>query len=59
MYELGEIIETKKPHVCGSKKWEVIRIGADIKLKCCECSRIIMLSKVELDKKIKVSNKKI
>lgn len=53
MYSLGEIIETKKPHVCGCNKWEVIRIGADIKIKCNNCARIVMMSKVELDKKIK------
>lgn len=55
MYALGEIIETKKSHVCGNNKWEVIRIGADIKIKCLGCNRIVMMSKVELDKKIKPS----
>lgn len=58
MYALGEIIETKKSHVCGNNKWEVIRIGADIKIKCLGCNRIVMMSKVELDKKIKPSKLK-
>lgn len=53
MYELGQIIKTKKPHVCKSSEWEVIRVGADIKIKCVGCGRIIMISRVELDKKIK------
>ena len=52
-YEIGQIIETKKKHVCGSKEWKVIRTGADIKLECVGCSRVIMISKYELDKKIK------
>ena len=56
MYALGEIIETKKPHVCGSNRWEVIRIGADIKIKCQGCERIVMMSKVELDRKVKKAN---
>ena len=54
MYKLDEIIETKKPHVCKSNKWKVIRIGADIKLECVGCGRIIMIPKRELDKKVKM-----
>lgn len=53
MYQLDQLIETKKPHVCGNNVWKVIRIGADLKLECVKCKRIIMLSKVELDKKVK------
>lgn len=53
MYTLGEIITTKKNHVCGSNEWKVIRTGADIKLECQGCKRVIMLATYELDKKIK------
>jgi hypothetical protein len=53
MYTLGEIIKTKKPHVCGSDEWKVIRTGADIKLECQGCKRIIMLATYELVKRIK------
>lgn len=53
MYTLNEIIKTKKPHVCGSDTWRIIRIGADIKLECCGCKREIMLASFELDKRIK------
>ena len=52
MYTLGEIIKTKKPHVCGNNEWKVIRVGADIKLQCIKCERIIMLSSYELDKRL-------
>lgn len=52
MYEIGQIIKTKKTHVCGSSQWEVLRTGADIKIKCVGCDRIIMMSKNELDKKV-------
>lgn len=55
MYTLNEIIKTKKVHVCGSNEWKIIRTGADYKLECCGCGRIIMMSKFELDKKIKLS----
>ena len=53
MYTLGEIIKTKKAHVCGNNEWKVIRVGADIKLQCIKCERIIMLSSYELDKRLK------
>jgi hypothetical protein len=55
MYELNQIVKTKKSHVCGSNDWKVIRIGADLKLECCGCKRVILMSKSELDKKIKSS----
>ena len=48
MYVLDQIVKTKKTHVCGSN---------DLKLECLGCRRIIMMSKTELDKKIKLSNK--
>ncbi len=52
LYKLGDVVITKKPHVCGSKTWEVLRIGVDIKLKCQGCGREIMMMKHELDKRI-------
>lgn len=42
-FNLGDIIEMKKQHPCGNFNFEVIRLGADIKIKCTECGRIIML----------------
>ena len=56
IYKMDEIVITKKPHVCGSNEWKVIRTGADIKLECQGCKRVIMLSTFELDKRVK--NKK-
>ena len=53
MFSLGNIIKTKKPHVCGCNEWKVVRTGADIKLECVEWKRIIMMPRFELEKKIK------
>lgn len=53
IYKLDDLVETKKSHVCGNKIWRVIRTGADIKLECLGCKRVILLAKNELDKKIK------
>ena len=52
-FKLGDIVEMKKTHPCGSNKWEVIRIGADIKIKCIGCGRIVMLSRSKFEKSMK------
>jgi len=51
-YKIDDNILTKKPHVCGSNSWTVIRTGIEIKIKCNGCGREIMLLKIELDKKV-------
>ena len=43
----------KKQHPCGENKWEVVRVGADIKIKCLGCSHVVMIPRVEFNKKIK------
>ena len=50
-FELHDIVRMKKGHPCGSFDWEIIRTGADIKLKCQGCARIVMLSRQEFIKK--------
>ena len=52
-FELGDIVEMKKQHPCGSSRFEVIRLGADIKIKCTGCSRIIMLPRSKFQKDAK------
>lgn len=52
MYKVNEYIYTKKQHVCGSDKWQVLRVGIEIRLKCYKCGREIMIMKKELDKKV-------
>ncbi|MHC1719102.1 MAG: DUF951 domain-containing protein [Clostridiaceae bacterium] len=52
-FDLGDIVELKKTHPCGSKQWEIIRIGADIKIKCTVCSRLVMLPRSKFEKDVK------
>ncbi|GAB6168760.1 DUF951 domain-containing protein [Clostridium carnis] len=52
-FELGDIVEMKKQHPCGNKNFEVIRVGADIKIKCTECGRIIMIPRSKFQKDAK------
>ncbi len=49
-YEIGDIIISKKPHACKGREWEIVRTGADYKLKCTTCNRAIFLLPDELDK---------
>lgn len=44
---LKDVVEMRKTHPCGSKEWTVTRIGADIKMKCSGCGRVVMLDRVE------------
>lgn len=51
--EVGDYLIMKKPHPCGSKAWEVLRIGADFRLKCCECGHMVMVPRVKVEKNVK------
>jgi len=53
MYDLGDIVEMKKPHACQANRWEIIRMGADIKIKCTNCGHIVMMSRRDFEKKMK------
>ena len=52
-YELGSLVVMKKGHPCGENLWEIIRLGADIRIKCTKCGRIVMIPRVEFNKKLK------
>jgi hypothetical protein len=51
--KLGDILKLKKIHPCGSYEWEVVRLGADIGIKCCKCGRYILLPRSILQRRIK------
>ncbi|MBN1692747.1 MAG: DUF951 domain-containing protein [Dehalococcoidales bacterium] len=50
---LGDIVKLKKKHPCGSYEWEVVRLGADIGLKCTGCQRRVMLPRSVLERRMK------
>ena len=53
-YKLNDIVEMKKPHPCKiSNQWQIIRMGADIKIKCLGCGAFVMFSRREFEKKLK------
>ena len=49
-FDVGDIIKMKKPHPCGSSEWEVLRTGADFRLKCMGCGHQIMVSRKLVEK---------
>lgn len=53
VFGLNDIVEMKKQHPCGTNRWQVIRLGADIKIKCCHCERTLMMPRPEFKKKMK------
>ena len=52
-YKLNDTVEMKKPHACKSNKWQITRMGVDIKIKCLNCNREIMMDRLEFEKKLK------
>ena len=55
VYDINDILELKKPQPCSSKstKWKVVRMGADIKIECLGCGNKVMLTRHDLNKRIK------
>lgn len=52
-FKLGVIVKTKKPHPCGGGEWQIVRTGADYKIKCMTCGRVVMLTADELKKRVR------
>lgn len=55
-YKIGDIVELKKQHPCGSRIWEITRVGVDFKFKCNGCNHVIV---VERPKALKMIKKKL
>ena len=52
-YKLNDRVIMKKAHPCGTNEWEIIRLGVDIKIKCLNCGRSVMIPRVEFNRKLK------
>ena len=46
-FGLGDVVMMKKPHACGVNEWVIIRVGADVKIKCSHCGRIVMMDRAD------------
>lgn len=54
MYALNEIYIMKKPHPCGGREWQLVRAGADVKIRCLTCGRTVTLTRDELKKRARL-----
>lgn len=50
---VGDVLKLKKPHPCGGFEWEVLRVGADFRVKCLNCGRQVMIARRLLEKNIR------
>ena len=50
--QVGDVVRLRKPHPCGSYQWQVVRIGADIGLKCLTCGRRVLLDRGTFNKRL-------
>ena len=56
--QVGDILTLKKQHPCGSREWEVLRSGADVRLKCTGCGHQIMIPRRQAEKNVREIRKK-
>ncbi len=56
--QVGDILTMKKKHPCGSDRWEVLRIGADFKLRCAGCGHEVMGARSKFEKNVKAVERK-
>ena len=52
-YDKGDIVMMKKAHPCGTNRWKITRVGADIKIECQGCGHIVMMTRQKFDKGVK------
>ncbi len=50
--KLGDVVRLKKKHPCGSDEWEVVRLGADIGVKCLKCQRYVLLERSVFERRV-------
>ncbi|GAB6099643.1 DUF951 domain-containing protein [Halanaerocella petrolearia] len=52
-FAVGEVVKFRKEHPCGNNKWKILRVGADFRVQCTGCKRMIMLPRRKFEKNIK------
>jgi len=52
-YQLGDVVQMKKPHPCGANEMEIIRMGMDIRIKCVKCRHSVLIPRSKFEKKMK------
>jgi hypothetical protein len=50
---VGDVVRTRKVHPCGSDQWQIVRLGADVRITCVGCGRSVLMPRVKLERRIK------
>jgi hypothetical protein len=50
---LGDVVRLRKKHPCGNDEWEVVRVGADIRIRCLKCQRYVLLERSTFERRVK------
>ena len=51
--KLGDVVRLRKKHPCGGDEWEVVRVGADIRIRCLKCQRYVLLERPIFERRVK------
>lgn len=52
-FDLGDVVQMKKPHPCGTNAWRIIRMGMDIRMKCTGCQHSVLLPRSRFERRMK------
>lgn len=52
-FYIGDIVQMKKSHPCGTNRWEVLRVGIDFRIRCMGCDHMVMLPRTKFEKSVK------
>ncbi len=52
-FELGDVVELKKPHPCGSQQFKILRVGSEMRILCLGCSHDMTIDRIKLEKAVK------
>ncbi|MDO8686047.1 MAG: DUF951 domain-containing protein [Clostridiales bacterium] len=57
VFNIGDVLQMKKAHPCGSVNWKILAAGYDIRVKCLGCGRVVLFPRIEFEKLVKKSHK--
>lgn len=52
-YQIGQVVQLKKSHPCGSDRWLILRVGMDFRIKCLKCGRSVMVPRTRFERRVK------
>ena len=52
-FRMADVVRLRKPHPCGGLEWQIVRVGADIRIECLTCRRRVLLPRRELERRLK------